>query len=160
MLSEEVALGEYHDQESDGFAQRESKVSEVADSYSNAKEISMTDPRNIAHDQKVQQEKRHHDEEIALGADTTPQPGKKTHKEHYASDIAKAPDEAAPVPTFEKPLDPRPWFGLWLVLKCVRWVPSISDACRWRTDFARGQARLGELLYLTIFSFSISGLRP
>ena len=67
----------------------------------------MTDPRNIAHDKKVQQEKKHHDEEIAPGADKTPQPGKKTHKEHHASDIAKVPDEAAPVPTSEKPLDPR-----------------------------------------------------
>ena len=40
----------------------------------------MTDPRNIAHDKKVQQEKKHHEEEIAPGADKTPQPGKKTAK--------------------------------------------------------------------------------
>ena len=68
----------------------------------------MTDPRNIAHDKKVQQEKRHHDEEIAPGADKTPQPGKKTHMEHHASDTPKTPDEPAAVPTAEKPLDPRP----------------------------------------------------
>ena len=49
----------------------------------------MTDPRNIAHDKKVQQEKKHHDEEIAPGADKKPQPGKKTPMEHHASDVAK-----------------------------------------------------------------------
>lgn len=65
----------------------------------------MTDPRNIAHDKKVQREKKHNDEDIAPGADKKPQPGKKTHMEHHASDIAKVPAEAAPVPTAEKPLD-------------------------------------------------------
>jgi hypothetical protein len=64
----------------------------------------MTDPRNIAHDKKVKQEKKHHGEEIALGADETPQPGKKTHMEHHASDTQKVPDEASPVPATEKPL--------------------------------------------------------
>jgi hypothetical protein len=66
------------------------------------KERSMTDPRNIAHDKKVQQEKKHQGEQIAPGADKTPQPGKKTHMERHASDVAKVPDEAAPVPTGEK----------------------------------------------------------
>ena len=65
----------------------------------------MTDPRNVAHDKKVIQEKKHHGEEVASGADKTPQPGKKTHMEHHASDKAKLPDEAAPEPTAEKPLD-------------------------------------------------------
>lgn len=65
----------------------------------------MTDPRNIAHDKKVHQEKKHNNEEIAPGADETPQPGKKTHMEHHASDTPKAPDEAAPVPSEEKPLN-------------------------------------------------------
>ncbi len=37
----------------------------------------MADPRNVAHDKKVQQEKKHHGEEVALGATETPQPGKK-----------------------------------------------------------------------------------
>lgn len=64
----------------------------------------MTDPRNKAHDKKVQQEKKHNDEDIAPGADAKPQPGKKTHMEHHASDTAKTPTEAAPVPTAEKPL--------------------------------------------------------
>lgn len=39
----------------------------------------MTDPRNIAHDKKVQQEKKHRGEEIALGAEHAVQPGKKPH---------------------------------------------------------------------------------
>ncbi|CAN5254628.1 hypothetical protein BH09PSE6_BH09PSE6_12500 [soil metagenome] len=57
----------------------------------------MTDPRNIAHDKKVQQEKKHHDEPIAVDADKTPQPGKKTHKAHHASDEPKVADEADPI---------------------------------------------------------------
>ena len=65
----------------------------------------MTDPRNIAHDKKVKQEKRHHGEEVAPGAAETPQPGKKTHMKHHASDKPKLPDEASPVPTTEKPLE-------------------------------------------------------
>lgn len=69
-------------------------------------DYAMTDPRNIAHDKKVQQEKKHRDQEVAPGFDKTPQPGKKTHREHHASDIAKPVDEAAPVPTAEKPVDP------------------------------------------------------
>ena len=52
----------------------------------------MTDPRNIAHDKKVQQEKKHRGEEIAPGADETPQPGKKPHMEHHVSDDAPADD--------------------------------------------------------------------
>ncbi len=69
------------------------------------KDDSMTDPRNIAHDKKVHQEKNPRNEEVSPGADKTPQPGKKTHQEHHASDVAKVPDEAAPEPTAEKPLD-------------------------------------------------------
>jgi hypothetical protein len=66
----------------------------------------MTDPRNIAHDKRVQQEKKNrHEEEMAPGTGKIPQPGKKTQLEHHASDNAKVPDEAAPVATAEKPLD-------------------------------------------------------
>ena len=65
----------------------------------------MTDPRNIAHDKKVAQEKKHHGDEVAPGADKTPQPGKKTHMENHASDNPKIPDEADPIPTEEKPLN-------------------------------------------------------
>ena len=64
-------------------------------SLSHTCEPNMTDPRNIAHDKKVQQEKKHRNEEVAPGGDATPQPGKKTHMEHHASDVAKVPDEAA-----------------------------------------------------------------
>ena len=39
----------------------------------------MTDPRNIAHDKKVQQEKKHHHVEISPGADHAVHPGKKPH---------------------------------------------------------------------------------
>ena len=42
----------------------------------------MTDPRNIAHDKKIQQEKAHRHEEVAPGADEKPQPGKKPHLHH------------------------------------------------------------------------------
>ncbi len=56
----------------------------------------MTDPRNIAHDKKVQQEKKHRHEEVSPGAAATPQPGKKAQMEHHASDVEKVPDEPAP----------------------------------------------------------------
>jgi hypothetical protein len=65
----------------------------------------MTDRRNIAHDKKVQQEKKHRSEEISPCLEKTPQPGKKTRLEHHASENAKGPDEADPVPSPEKPLD-------------------------------------------------------
>jgi hypothetical protein len=58
--------------------------------------IDMTDPRNVAHDKKVQQEKKHRGEEIAPGADETPQPGKKPHKEHHASDADSSKDGETP----------------------------------------------------------------
>ena len=41
----------------------------------------MTDPRNIAHDKKVQQEKKHRHKEIAPGAAHAVQPGRKPHLE-------------------------------------------------------------------------------
>ena len=46
----------------------------------------MSDPRNVAHDKKVQHDEKRHGEEIAPGADETPQPGKKPHMAHHASD--------------------------------------------------------------------------
>ena len=42
----------------------------------------MTDPRNIAHDKKVQQEKKNHHEAVAPEADETVQPGRKPHLHH------------------------------------------------------------------------------
>lgn len=55
----------------------------------------MTDPRNIAHDKKVQQEKKHRGEDIAPDADATPQPGRKPHLVHHASDTPAPADEAS-----------------------------------------------------------------
>lgn len=42
----------------------------------------MTDPRNVAHDKTIRQEKKHKHEEIAPGAEHVPQPGKKPHLHH------------------------------------------------------------------------------
>lgn len=53
----------------------------------------MTDPRNIAHDKKVQQEKKHRGEELAPDAAETPQPGKKPAMTHHASDGAPSQDK-------------------------------------------------------------------
>ena len=55
----------------------------------------MTDPRNIAHDKKVQQEKKHQHEPIAPGADETPQPGRKPHLHHDEKPKADEPDAEA-----------------------------------------------------------------
>jgi hypothetical protein len=46
----------------------------------------MADPRNVAHDKKVQQEKKHDGEEVASGATETPQPGKKPTLEKDAGE--------------------------------------------------------------------------
>ncbi|MDM0117966.1 hypothetical protein QTI66_38425 [Variovorax sp. J22R133] len=42
----------------------------------------MTDPRNVAHDKKVQQEKKHRGEETASGFEHAPQPGQKPALKH------------------------------------------------------------------------------
>jgi hypothetical protein len=49
----------------------------------------MSDPRNVAHDKTVMEEKRHHGEDPAEGAAVTPQPGKKPPQIHH-----DAPDDA------------------------------------------------------------------
>ena len=54
----------------------------------------MTDPRNVAHDKRVQQEKKHKGEDIAEGMAATPQPGKKPPHEKHESD-ASAEDSGA-----------------------------------------------------------------
>lgn len=56
----------------------------------------MTDPRNVAHDKKVQQEKKHRHEKIAPGATHAVQPGKKPQLTREPE--AEAPDGAAPEP--------------------------------------------------------------
>ena len=60
----------------------------------------MTDARNIAHDKKVQQEKKHKGKDISAGADETPQPGRKPHQEHHARDNT-APTEAPAITSKE-----------------------------------------------------------
>ena len=56
----------------------------------------MTDPRNVAHDKKVQQEKKHKGEEAVADASATPQPGKKPHLIHHASDSKPADPDGTP----------------------------------------------------------------
>ncbi len=55
----------------------------------------MTDPRNIAHDKKVKQEKKHKGEDIAHGTTETPQPGKKPHLLEHEKDSAADQEPAA-----------------------------------------------------------------
>ena len=61
----------------------------------------MADPRNVAHDKKVQEEKKHHAEKVVPDASETPRPGKKPtlvqndspgetyqqHAQHHPDDI-------------------------------------------------------------------------
>lgn len=65
----------------------------------------MTDPRNVAHDKKVQQEKKKHGEEIAPGSEHVPQPGQKPRIQPVDKDDKndKSKDESATVPSSAKP---------------------------------------------------------
>ncbi len=64
----------------------------------------MADPRNVAHDKKVQDEKKHHGEPAVPDASETPQPGRKptlvqndspgdSYQQHAKLDPADVPDE-------------------------------------------------------------------
>jgi hypothetical protein len=55
----------------------------------------MTDPRNIAHDKKVQQEKKHHHVEVSPGAEHAVQPGKKPHMAPKPDAVVADADGAA-----------------------------------------------------------------
>ena len=55
----------------------------------------MTDPRNIAHDKKVQQEKKHQHVEISPGAEHAVQPGRKPHIAPQRDRAADDGDDAA-----------------------------------------------------------------
>lgn len=57
--------------------------------------LGMTDPRNVAHDKKVQQEKKHRGEEIAPDAIHAPQPGQKPALKHDDKDEDTAKDDTA-----------------------------------------------------------------
>lgn len=52
----------------------------------------MTDPRNVAHDKKVHQEKKKHGEDIAPDAEHAPQPGLKPALKHSGKDAPDEPD--------------------------------------------------------------------
>ena len=57
----------------------------------------MTDPRNVAHDKKVQQEKKHRHQEANPGAAHAVQPGRKPHLERTEKleqvEITPPPDD-------------------------------------------------------------------
>ena len=61
----------------------------------------MSDPRNVAHDKKVLQEKKHHGEDPGAGAAETVQPGRKPEMRHAnehedpATERAEAAADAA-----------------------------------------------------------------
>lgn len=55
----------------------------------------MTDPRNVAHDKKVQQEKKHHHVEISPGAEHAVQPGRKPHMTPHADVVPAEPATGA-----------------------------------------------------------------
>jgi hypothetical protein len=64
----------------------------------------MTDPRNIAHDKKVQQEKKHHHEAPLAGTTHAVQPGRKPHMS--APVLAPDPDAEAASPADSGPAQP------------------------------------------------------
>ena len=53
----------------------------------------MTDPRNVAHDKKVQQEKKHRGEEVAPDAAHAPQPGMKPALKHSGEKAVEDADD-------------------------------------------------------------------
>jgi hypothetical protein len=58
----------------------------------------MSDPRNVAHDKKVIQEKQHHGENPSAGLEHAAQPGKKTAHVHPEAKTTQddLPDELKP----------------------------------------------------------------
>ena len=69
----------------------------------------MTDPRNIAHDKRVQHEKKKPSVEVTNGSShCAPRPGRKPHQEHQP-DIETAghgPDSDEPVESVESGKEP------------------------------------------------------
>ena len=63
----------------------------------------MSDPRNVAHDKKVINEKLHHGEDLTTGAAHVPQPGKKTAAAKEKKDPAHHQHDEVPTP--EKPTE-------------------------------------------------------
>lgn len=56
----------------------------------------MSDPRNVQHDKKVIQEKKHHGEDLVSGAAHVPQPGKKTAAAEPRRDPAGTAEQEDP----------------------------------------------------------------
>jgi hypothetical protein len=54
----------------------------------------MTEPRNVAHDKKIAQEKKHRGD-TPLDTTATPQPGRKPHVERPADDAATTKVDSA-----------------------------------------------------------------
>ncbi|MBP8298152.1 MAG: hypothetical protein KAX84_18725 [Burkholderiales bacterium] len=61
----------------------------------------MTDPRNVAHDKRVLQEKKHHGVEPHGQAHHAPQPGKKPALEPDETIVDHGPDSDEPVDKVE-----------------------------------------------------------
>ena len=66
----------------------------------------MTDPRNVAHDKRVQHEKKHHGVDINAGAEAKVQPGKKPHMEHTEPVAGHEPDQDEPIDKTESGREP------------------------------------------------------
>ena len=54
----------------------------------------MSDPRNVQHDKKVIQEKKHAGEDLASGAAHAPQPGKKTPAAEHRHDKGNTAEQS------------------------------------------------------------------
>ena len=65
----------------------------------------MTDPRNVAHDKKVQQEKKHRHQEMAPGSDQAVQPGRKPHMTPHTDTAVPAAQEQETDPARHRRLE-------------------------------------------------------
>ena len=68
----------------------------------------MGDPRNVAHDKKVIQEKHHKGTDVAKGVAHAPQPGKKAHKAKKKSSIAEERPVVEPNEAQKPTQEPQP----------------------------------------------------
>ena len=73
----------------------------------------MPDDRNIQHDKKVIQQKKHKGEDLTQGAAHTPQPGKKTahekpHGAHKETEAEKSGNTVAEQTLSDTPVDGEP----------------------------------------------------
>lgn len=67
----------------------------------------MTDPRNVAHDKKVIQEKKHQGVDVGAGTEHAPQPGKKPHMETVTdAAVDHGPDSDEPTDKTESGVTP------------------------------------------------------